>query len=177
MGYLIIDLEATCWENDCKKGENEIIEFGAIFLDDNYDSLGQFQSFVKPVKNPILSKFCKNLTSIKQKEVDKAVFFPLAFNNLIKWAEETANHEIKYLSFCSWGYYDKNQLIKDCQIHNIEYPFSNHRSLKHEFAKKRGIKPVGMKKALQICDIELTGSHHRALDDAKNIAKIFITEL
>jgi len=32
---------------------------------------------------------------------------------------------------------------------------------------------IGMKKALQICGIKSEGTHHRALDDTKNITKIF----
>ncbi|MFH1504785.1 MAG: hypothetical protein ABIH08_05320 [Candidatus Omnitrophota bacterium] len=58
----------------------------------------------------------------------------------------------------------------------MKYPFLEHRSLKHEFAEKRQHKPIGMKKTLQICGIELEGVHHRALDDSKNIAKIFTHE-
>ena len=174
--YLIIDLEAACWENTYKKEESEIIEIGAVFLDKDYRILGDFQAFIKPKRNPVLSEFCQQLTSIRQQDVDSAQTFPQAFNKFIQWAEKTANSSLKNITFCSWGYYDKNQLIKDCQFHNIEYPFSTHRSLKHEFGKKRNIKPPGMKRALQICGIELKGTHHRALEDARNITKIFIAE-
>lgn len=174
--YLIIDLEATCRQGDYKKGENEIIEIGAVLLNKNYKILGECHVFIQPKRNPVLSEFCRQLTSINQQDVDSAEDFPSAFNKFIQWTEETSNSSLQNITFCSWGYYYKNQLIKDCQLHNIEYPFSAHRSLKHEFSKKRNIKPTGMKMALQICGIEFKGVHHRALDDAKNIAEIFVKE-
>ena len=39
--YIIIDLEATCWENS-HKGENEIIEIGAVIVDTCYKILGKY---------------------------------------------------------------------------------------------------------------------------------------
>jgi 3'-5' exoribonuclease 1 len=174
--YLVIDLEATCWEDRFRKDESEIIEIGAILLDGGYNILGEFQTFIRPMKNPVLSEFCKELTSIQQEDVDGAEMFPIAFKKFIKEIEEAAGCSIKDMVFCSWGYYDKKQLIKDCQLHNIKYPFPRHRSLKHEFAKRKGMKPKGLKKTLQFCGIKLDGTHHRGIDDARNIAKIFIKE-
>lgn len=173
--YIIIDLEATCWNISIKK-DNEIIEIGAVLIDKNYNKIGEYQTFIKPVKNPVLSEFCKELTSIRQKDVDNAQEFSLGFKKFISWLAEKSKRRIEDIVFCSWGYYDKKQLIKDCSFHNVNYPFAEHRSLKHEFAKKRKMKPAGMKKALRICKIELEGIHHRALSDAKNITKIFIKE-
>ena len=89
---------------------------------------------------------------------------------------EATGYSAKNITFCSWGYYDKKQLIKDCERHKVKYPFLKHRSLKHEFARKRNIKPKGMRKALQICKLQLKGTHHRGIDDARNIAAIFIKE-
>ncbi len=174
--YLIIDLEATCWEYRSRKSESEIIEIGAVLLDSGYKILGEFQTFIMPIKNPILSEFCKELTSIKQEDINNAEIFPIALKEFIGKVEETAGCNIKNIVFCSWGYYDEKQLIQDCQLHNIEYPFLRHRSLKHEFAERKGMKPRGMKKTLQFCGIELEGTHHRGIDDARNIAKIFIQE-
>ena len=173
--YIIIDLEATCWENS-HKGESEIIEIGAVIVDTYYKILGKYQTFIKPTKNPVLSQYCKDLTSISQKEVDDAEIFPVVFENFINWTNENVKCNIESIIFCSWGYYDKRQLMKDCVFHSIKYPFSNHRSLKHEFAKQRKIKPVGMKRALQMCEIKLKGTHHRALDDTENITQIFIKD-
>lgn len=173
--YIIIDLEATCWKSSDKR-ENETIELGAVLIDKNYKTLAEYQAFIKPVRNPVLSEFCKNLTSIKQEEVDNADIFPITFEKFTKWLTTTAKCNIGNIVFCSWGYYDKKQLKKDCAFHDIKYPFSEHRSLKHEFAKRRNMKTVGMKRGLRICGIKLKGTHHRALSDAKNITKIFIEE-
>jgi inhibitor of KinA sporulation pathway (predicted exonuclease) len=48
-----------------------------------------------------------------------------------------------------------------------------HISLKHEFARLRKSRTCGMKKALDILHFPLEGTHHRGIDDAENIARIF----
>ena len=48
-----------------------------------------------------------------------------------------------------------------------------HISLKHQFAEIKNVKPCGMMKALNILKLSLDGIHHRGIDDAKNISKIF----
>ena len=175
--YLIIDLEATCWENHHDRDNMETIEIGAVLVDNNYKTIGEYQTFIKPIKNLKLSKFCKVLTSIRQEDVNNAEIFPIAFAKFIKWAETKSKENVKNIVFCSWGYYDEKQLIKDCELHNITYPFQTHHSIKHKFAEMKNLKKaIGMLKALQICKIPLDGTHHRGIDDAKNIAKIFIQE-
>ena len=71
MNYIIVDLEATCWENR-SDGKNEIIEIGAVKVNDDQEIVSEYQQFVKPLKNPILSEFCKELTSIQQTDVENA---------------------------------------------------------------------------------------------------------
>ena len=75
--YVIFDLEATCWDSGAKTNNqiNEIIEIGAVKLGENLAQVGTFQTFIKPTKNPILSDFCVELTSIKQRDVDNAPYF------------------------------------------------------------------------------------------------------
>ena len=175
--YLIIDLEATCWENHANRNNMEIIEIGAVLANNDYKIIGEYQIFIKPIKNPKLSKFCKDLTTIKQKDINNAETFPVAFKQFIQWVEDKSKNNIADIIFCSWGYYDKKQLIEDCELHNINYPFQAHYSIKHKFAEIKNLKkPIGMAKALQMCKIQLDGTHHRGIDDAKNIAKIFIQE-
>jgi len=175
--YLIIDLEATCWENHRNKDNMETIEIGAVLVNNDYEVIEGYQIFIKPIKNPKLSEFCKDLTSIKQEDVNNAEIFPIAFAKFIKWVEIKSKESIKNIIFCSWGYYDKKQLVKDCELHDINYPFQVHYSIKHKFAEIKNLKKaIGMVKTLQMCKISLDGTHHRGIDDAKNIAKIFIQE-
>ena len=78
----------------------------------------------------------------------------------------------------SWGYYDKKQILEESDVKKysgeiIKILENRHISLKHEFAKIRNEKTCGMKKALGRLNLTLDGVHHRGIDDAKNIAKIF----
>ena len=75
---LIVDLECTCWKE--KDKPHEIIEIGAV-CDGPYKNVKfyqEFQIFVKPILNPVLSPFCTELTHINQADIDKAVNFESA---------------------------------------------------------------------------------------------------
>ncbi len=168
--YLIVDVESTCWKDDRnKKAESEIIEIGAVlFAMEKKMAVDMFQSFIRPVRNPVLSTFCIKLTSIKQCEVDNAPLFPKVIEMLIK---KFLYKQVIMLA--SWGEYDKNQLKKDCRFHKIEYPFEEqHLNIKQMFADKNNCNPCGMKQALRMLNIPLEGICHRGIDDAQNIAKI-----
>lgn len=169
MNYIIVDLEATCWEKDADK-RNEIIEIGAVKIDEDQKIIGEFEQFVKPVCFPFLSDFCTQLTSIRQEDVDNAPLFYDAVNTFRDWIGE----EEFYL--CSWGFYDKKQFEEDCELHHLDSSWTrNHISLKHQHAKiTKQRRPLGMKNALLKEGFALDGTHHRGIDDARNIAKLFL---
>ncbi len=171
MHYIIYDLEATCWDGR-NKAQNETIEIGAVLVNDKKEIVSEFVQFVKPLKNPNLSEFCKNLTSIKQSDVDNAPYFGEAIEKFKAWGD-LKNEE--YV-LCSWGYYDKKQFESDCNIHNLNSDWVNrHINLKHQYGKFKKLKrAIGMKNALDNEKIILTGTHHRGIDDARNITKIFL---
>ncbi len=170
--FLIIDLEATCSDdNSIPRHQMEIIEIGAVMLNRaTWEIDSEFQQFIQPVINSQLTAFCTELTSISQKDVELAPKFPEAMTSLQEWIKSFP----KYV-FCSWGNYDKTQFIQDCKYHNIAYPFgSEHRNIKKEFSEYLGVsKGFGMSQALQQLGLELKGTHHRGIDDARNIAAIF----
>ncbi|WP_412846829.1 exonuclease domain-containing protein [Brevibacillus sp. 179-C9.3 HS] len=116
----------------------------------------------------MLSDFCKQLTSISQEEVDQAPTFGKAIRNFKNW--NGSDYRL-----VSWGFYDKKQLKMDCELHKESSTWiRNHMSLKHKHGKMIGVeRGVGMGKALQMLQIPLEGTHHRGIDDARNIAKIF----
>jgi len=171
MNFIIFDLEATCWPE--KIGTTpEIIEIGAVKINNKQQIISEFDSFVHPELHPLLSDYCTGLTSIRQQDVDKAEYLPSVIGKFRKWIN--LEHE-EYL-LCSWGFYDKKQLIIDCTLHNLEYEWiKKHISLKHQHAKiTNQSKPLGLGNALDFEKIKFEGTAHRGIDDAKNIAKIFI---
>jgi inhibitor of KinA sporulation pathway (predicted exonuclease) len=170
MKYIVLDLEATCWERR-DKSPNEIIEIGALCVDENQVILGEFSQFVRPFVHTQLSKFCTELTSITQEQVDNALLFPDVLGTFQEWI---LSFEDDYV-LCSWGHYDKHQFIMDCKLHGISSDWTDaHISLKHQYALINQTRSIGMKNALKREKLPLDGTHHRGIDDARNITKIFL---
>jgi 3'-5' exoribonuclease 1 len=150
---------------------NEIIEIGAVKVNDYGEVVSIFNKFVKPTVNPILSDFCTRLTSITQSNVDGSRTFPYIIQDFMDWIEVEDD-------FCliSWGKYDKEQLKQDCELHNLETDWlDNFYNLKPAYKHLKNLKDEpGLKKAVKMEGFEFTGIHHRAISDAENLAKVFI---
>jgi len=167
--FLVIDLEATCWQENSDISRMEIIEIGAVMLASETGPVeSEFKSFIRPTQEPLLSDFCKRLTGIEQQWIDGAETFPFVLTQFTAWAGSAP------CLFCSWGDYDRKQFEVEFLRHKLQRPdlFSRHINLKKSFAELKGIRPSGMKKALQLSGLPLEGAHHRAIDDAKNIARL-----
>ena len=68
-----------------------------------------------------------------------------------------------------------NQLRTDCARHHLMLPaaFERHVNLKKQFASSLGLKKeLGMERALAKAGLPLVGTHHRGIDDARNIARL-----
>lgn len=172
MNYIIFDLEATC-EKNIKLPDSEIIEIGAVRLDKDLKETGRFCRFIRPVYRPVLSEFCKRLTTIKQSETDSAEIFSEVLPAFEDWIEETGPARLY-----SWGGYDKRQILRESKMKNysgkIQRLLENHFNLKEEYQKAYNHSyGSGMGTALKALGIPLEGTHHRGIDDAVNIAKIF----
>lgn len=168
---IIVDLEATC-ERDNRDYPKEVIEIGAVEVNGEGQVLREFTSFVRPVLTTALTPFCIELTSIRDEDVQNADTFDKVFPQFENWVRESANK----LVLCSWGAYDPRQLKKDCKLHNIPYfrgSTVREVNLKERFAQVFNCKPMGMAGALRKLNIPLAGTHHRGIDDARNIALIY----
>lgn len=168
--FLVIDLEATCdRDHAISKYEMEIIEIGAVLVDAaTLEPAGELGTFVRPIRHPKLTAFCTELTTITQADVDGAPLFPEALAALRKLIGD------RDALFCSWGDYDRNQLTQDARLHGLKLPFGDrHLNLKRRFSETQGLpKKLGMGQALRHAGLELQGTHHRGIDDARNIARL-----
>lgn len=171
MKYLIVtDLEATCDNNpNFDRRSSEIIEIGAVVIDENLNVIDTFQTFIKPIKNDILTDFCKELTKIKQSDVDLAEPFKESYFRFENFCLQYENRE-----FVCWGDYDFNKFKSSCSEIDTDFLFKNHINLKKSFAKTQKMigKGPGVSLALRSCGMQFIGTPHRGIDDAKNIARL-----
>ena len=169
---LIIDFEATCDSyGRLPAAEMEIIEIGAVLLDADDQVAGQFQCFVKPVLNPVLTPFCTALTGIRQADVNGADHFPDAAHALSDWLRSDV--PISPTRWVSWGDYDRKQLNRDCERHQLANPLPLlHRNVKTAFASVHGGQGWALSNAVAHADLAFEGTLHRGLDDALNIARL-----
>ncbi|OZM57420.1 hypothetical protein CIB95_08140 [Lottiidibacillus patelloidae] len=165
--YIIYDLEMT-------NHLSEVIEIGAVKLkkiNGKLTVIDEFQQFIKPKKDTVDKKIT-SLTGITESDVRHAPSFIEATESFHSWI----GSGVYFL--CSWGPEDKWALINDAIYHDhpIEW-LINHNDIQLSFSmlfeNERGFR-YGLKRALALLKIEQSGKQHRALDDAKNTAKIFI---
>jgi len=160
--YLVIDLEGTCCDDkSIPDKEREMTEIGAVVVSDG-KIIDEFSSLIRPVRHPILTDFCVKLTGITQKDVDNAQLFPEAWEKFILWA---SNRKM----FCSWGNYDLEQMQRDCSFHKLSLHFESHCNMVRMFWRR-----CGHRRAMNLMGISPQGSHHRGLDDARNVSMILV---
>lgn len=165
---IVLDLEATCWEASTTVQRQEIIEIGAVELDGQLRLGREFDSFIRPQKEPLLSAFCLELTGIKQESIDTAPLFPKVFGDFTAWIGDSP------FELCSWGRYDMEQFGSDCARHGLPMPdtFAKHIDLRELFARRHGIPPGPMTEALKRLKMTFEGAQHRGIDDARNTARL-----
>ncbi|XP_023029606.1 snipper [Leptinotarsa decemlineata] len=184
---LVLDFEATCWsKEDDFKAPNEVIECPCVLYHVETNRIvSEFQLYVRPVENPILSEFCMKLTGIRQSQVDGG--FPLDVSLMLfkKWLEEMrkrfalsydiySSAENKCI-FATWSDWDLGVCLKrESQRKRITLPemFTTWIDVRAIYCSHYLRKPKGLYGALQELGLEFVGREHCGLDDARNTAKL-----
>jgi 3'-5' exoribonuclease 1 len=120
---VVVDVEATCWKKGVFSRQKETIEIGAVLLrlDRARSQWREFQTFVRPKRLPRLSSFCRELTGIRQEEVDAAPTFPEALRLFLDWLQPW-----EQVILATWSHYDLWQLDLDLKAHGLPelaFPF------------------------------------------------------
>lgn len=165
---IVVDIESTCWEENQIDNISEIIEIGITPIDTKTGNILNVKDILVKPEFSKVSKFCTELTTLTQNDVDSGISFKSACDILINECDS------KRYVWASYGNYDKNQFEDQCEKQNIDYPFTNaHINVKLLFALKYSLRrEVGMTKALKLLGLPLVGTHHRGGDDSRNIATI-----
>ncbi|KAJ3325414.1 3'-5' exoribonuclease 1 [Boothiomyces sp. JEL0866] len=177
--YLVFDVEATCQENSSFDYAHEIIEFPVILVKGNtYEIEKEFHRYVKPKINPQLSDFCTKLTGITQDIVDNAQEFAVVFQEFLDWLSDIDPPPFSNCIFVTDGIWDLRDFIEKelvyNQIRRPEFMFSiiDLRKKYREFYTKS--RSGSLNDMLSDLGMTFEGREHSGIDDARNIAKIFI---
>ena len=121
MQYIILDLEwNTAYSGKLAAFVNEVIEFGAVKLDENLNIIDSFSSFVKPQIEKKLRSRVKTLTNISNDDVKNAEIFEAVSHDFARWVGQDDDTIVM-----SWGDMDIRVLIDNfdyfCNIKGIPF--------------------------------------------------------
>lgn len=174
MKHVVVDLEMNPVSREFRevrrKLNEEVIEIGAVRLDENFQQEAEFQCYVKPEYGPI-KKHITSLTGITQAMVADKKTYAACFQDFVDWVgkEETKIY--------SWSMSDIKQLRSECRykLPDFDIEWLNERwvDLQQEFDDRLGLhNSLALKHALGAMDHKFEGTQHTALADAINTSAI-----
>ena len=182
--FVCIDVEMSELTSDQKRMiggslKNEVIQIGAVMLDENYNMISEFSSYVKP-RYSIVTPFIQNLTGITNATLENADDFITVLDKYNYWLGDN-----DVASFC-WSTSDYNQLwdemsVKAKQRTDLFASLKKFVDLQNIYCVEIGAEvPISLESALRLLQLDYQGQIHTANCDAFNTArilhKIFCTE-
>lgn len=150
----------------------EIIEIGAVKLNDRDEIVDEYDSYIHPVYGSI-EKEISELTHITNEDVAEARPFAEVMEEFLDWIgdEETTVY--------SWSMSDHAQLEKECRLKScfdqrVDDLLTHWIDFQKVFGGLIGIEQsIALDKALTGAGLTFDGMQHRANSDAINTAKLY----
>lgn len=175
--FLIIDLEATCWEREAPF-QQEVIQFGKCLIEmGDIAEISRLESYYIEPQEYGLSSFCQELTGINPSDVRGSP----KLEEFLKTYEDEKDMHPKRMMWGSWGEWDYKQLKEECGRKDIANPYSSrahHINLKNIhalFNDKKNSK--GLQTAMNYHNLDFIGDKHNAKWDALNTARVFLHDI
>jgi inhibitor of KinA sporulation pathway (predicted exonuclease) len=180
MQYLIMDLE---WNQSSEGKANalpgmpfEIIEIGAVKLDENRNLRSRFHKIIRPQVYKKLHFAARELLHITEKDLDCGEEFPKVMQQFLSWCREDGEE----YRFCTWGSMDLTELQRNCHHYGMDGCFETplfYYDLQKNFSRQYGggdtKKNVSLEHAIEQLGLEKQKNFHHALADAEYTAQIF----
>ncbi len=175
MNYIVLDLE---WNQAAYKVDEEdeipfeIIEIGAVKLNEKAEKIDQFSCLIRPQIYPFLLRRTKEITGLRDDDLDsKGIYFEDAGEQFLDWCG-------KDYIFCIWGPSDLTQLERNLAYYDIKIPWKY--PLKYLDVQKlyalqmqEGKTRRTLEYVIGALEIPIEGQFHRAIEDAEYTARVF----
>lgn len=170
--FVVVDLEmCNVPKSGHKHLRNELIQIGAVLLDDELKIADCFMTFVHPVFGFIDDRIRK-LTGISNEDVKDAPEAKEALEMFVNWLPEDA-------VIVSWSTNDEHQIRVEAHHKKIYIPglfelFPSWTDCQKTFSDKIEVnRCYRLSDALSIAGVEYEEGFHDALTDARNTAMLF----
>lgn len=177
MKRIFMDLEMNPISSSQKEAReicrSEVIEIGAVMLDEENKEISRFQTYVRPQYSADIAPYITNITGITTGHVSGAESFDKAFQKFLIWCG--TEYEIY-----SWSENDPIQLQKEMELKSMPasaetvYMFLHWHDLQKEYEKMLFLeRRIALKTALKNAGLEFCGRAHSALSDASATADLY----
>ncbi len=174
MNYIILDME---WNQPAHPARmikkpvplhGEIVEIGAIKLDEEMNTVSTFKTMVAPKYYKKMQKWVKALTHITEEELHSAADFPSAYFSFLDWCGADS-------AIFTWGPDDIPMLKTNALVHGLDDALiPPHYDLQPIFDDRvtKEKRQISLSRAMEMLG-EPALEAHDALNDALNTACIF----
>lgn len=176
MNIIVLDLE---WNQNSggKKEKNtnkpifEIIEIGAVKLNEKYEIIDKYSQLIKPQIYHTMHKITADLIHLQMNELNKGKNFPEVMREFMEWCGE------EYI-FATWGPLDLLELQRNMTYYKLD-SLSNGPITFYDVQKLFSLESIKEKTrktlefAIDYFQIEKDIPFHRAFSDAYYTAKVF----
>lgn len=172
--YIVFDLE---W-NQCAEGKTgeipglpfEIIEIGAVKLNEDFEVISEFSRIVRPKVYQRLHFKVLEILDIGMEELTRrGEPFDQVIHAFFSWCREADGETI----FCTWGNMDLTELQRNMAYYGVDNPFPNPlfyydvQKLYSRLYRDNGKDKPTLEHAVQEQSLEVQRPFHRAIEDAK----------
>lgn len=177
MYHIFVDLEFNNVDRQYRKqiGKQEVIEFGAVVLDDNMQEVGHFKSYVKPQFSSSIYNVIKDLTGITDNMVAGADYFDTVLARFCSWCHGYGEYTVY-----EWSNSDLAQLLRESKRKGIELNevelavLKNWQDAQDIYGRQvETDTQIALETAVWTFGEGIDGQLHDALWDARNTAKVF----
>ena len=180
MKYIVIDLEMNPLSKEFYEERivcrNEIVQIGAVALDEEYQEIGSFKTLVRPEYNTGIARRIEKLTGITTSMVEDAPIFEKALHQFLDWCC-SLDDEIQFQQWSESDFYqiDRELCMKEIVLSKRhQMILQDWKDFQQEFGRKLGLADrLSLKNAIMYAGVDPAGRYHDALYDARNTAKLF----
>ena len=174
MNYIVFDLEFNMFfkfkEGDSGNPDlkNEIIQIGAVKLNEKLETISEFNLLIKPVIYKRINPYVKRKTNINTSQVVRGTPFIKAIESFNSWIGN------EYV-LCSWGHDDILGLRENCLFFGFDsLSFNKFINIQQNYMNLRSLtKQPSLESVVEGLEIEISSPFHDALSDASYTADIF----